>query len=82
MITQASSEHSICVAVRTGDDDFTAAADTAALLSYQEHHNGMIWHNVTDDFRLILEGSHTEMHWFYAGSQEAVNVSVGAFFFW
>ena len=70
------------VAVRTGDDDYTAAADTAALLSYQEHHNGMIWHNVTDDFRLIVEGSHTEMHWFYAGSQEAVNVSVGAFFFW
>jgi len=70
------------VAVRTGDDDFTAAADTAALLNYQDHHNGMIWHNVTDDFRLILEGSHTEMHWMYGGSQEAVNVSVGAFFFW
>ena len=70
------------VAVRTGDDDFTSAADTAANLNYQEHHNGLIWHNVTDDFRLILEGSHTEMHWFYAGSQEAVNVSVGAFFFW
>ena len=70
------------VAVRTGHDDFVAAAETDAILNYQEHHNGMIWHNVTDDFRLILEGSHTEMHWFYAGSQEAVNVSVGAFFFW
>jgi hypothetical protein len=70
------------VAVRTGDDDYNAAGDANARLNYQEHHNGMIWHNVTDDFRLILEGSHTEMHWFYGGSQEAVNVSVGAFFFW
>ena len=70
------------VAVKTGHDEHMAAIDTNARLSYQEHHNGMIWHNVTDDFRLILEGSHTEMHWMYAGSQEAVNVSVGAFFFW
>jgi len=80
--TNASYSYGQNVAVRTGDDDFLAAGDANARLSYQEHHNGMIWHNVTDDFRLILEGSVTEMHWYYAGSQDAVNVSVGAFFFW
>ena len=43
---------------------------------------GMLWHNVTDDFRLIAEGSYTESHWYMGGSQENVGVSVGAFFFW
>ena len=41
---------------------------------------GMIWHNVTDDFRLILEGLYSEAHWNQAGSQESIQVSVGAFF--
>ena len=53
-----------------------------ALQNYVESHIGMLWHNVTDDFRLIAEGSHTESHWYMAGSKENVGVSVGAFFFW
>ena len=24
---------------------------------------GMIWHNVTDDFRVIAEGVYSEAHW-------------------
>ena len=55
---------------------------TAALQNYVESHIGMLWHNVTDDFRLIAEGSYTEAHWYQGGSQENVGVSVGAFFFW
>ena len=41
---------------------------------------GMIWHNVTDDFRVIAEGVYSEAHWHGAGSQESSQVSVGAFF--
>ena len=55
---------------------------TAALQNYVESHIGMLWHNVTDDFRVIAEGSYTESHWYMGGSQENVGVSVGAFFFW
>ena len=42
---------------------------TNALQNYVESHIGMLWHNVTDDFRLIAEGSYTESHWYMAGSQ-------------
>ena len=55
---------------------------TDALSNYVESHMGMIWHNVTDDFRVIAEGVFSEMHWHGAGSQESTQVSVGAFFFW
>ena len=57
-------------------------ARTDAIQNYVESHMGMIWHNVTDDFRLILEGLYSEAHWQQAGSQESSQVSVGAFFFW
>ena len=53
-----------------------------ALPNYVESHMGMIWHNVTDDFRVIAEGVFSEMHWHGSGSQESTQVSVGAFFFW
>ena len=53
-----------------------------ALSNYVESHMGMIWHNVTDDFRVIAEGVFSEMHWHGSGSQESTQVSVGAFFFW
>ena len=58
------------------------AARVAALVNYQESHIGMIWHNITDDFRVIAEGGVNEVHWHGAGSQEQVYTSVGAFFFW
>jgi hypothetical protein len=57
-------------------------ARTDAIQNYVESHMGMIWHNVTDDFRVILEGLYSEAHWQQAGSQESSQVSVGAFFFW
>ena len=57
-------------------------ARTDAIQNYVESHMGMIWHNVTDDFRVIAEGVFSEMHWRGAGSQESTQVSVGAFFFW
>ena len=57
-------------------------ARTDAIQNYVESHMGMIWHNVTDDFRVIAEGVYSEAHWHGAGSQESSQVSVGAFFFW
>ena len=57
-------------------------ARTDAIQNYVESHMGMIWHNVTDDFRVIAEGVFSEQHWHGAGSQESTQVSVGAFFFW
>ena len=57
-------------------------ARTDAIQNYVESHMGMIWHNVTDDFRVIAEGVFSEAHWHGAGSQESTQVSVGAFFFW
>ena len=75
--------------VLTGEDwgdvnniDAGNTARTSALQNYVESHMGMIWHNVTEDFRVIAEGSYTEAHWYMGGSQESTNVSVGAFFFW
>ena len=39
-----------------------ATARTNAIQNYVESHMGMLWHNITDDFRLIAEGSYTEQH--------------------
>jgi hypothetical protein len=66
-------------------EDYTTASGnalTSALVNYQESHIGMVWHNVTDDFRIIAEGGVNEMHWYGGGSQEQMYTSVGAFFFW
>ena len=59
-----------------------ATARTDAIQNYVESHIGMIWHNITDDFRVIAEGLYSEQHWQGNGSQESSQVSVGAFFFW
>lgn len=46
-------------------------------------HSGMIWHNVTDNFRLIAEGGFAEKSWYLADdTQEDSFGGVGAFFFW
>jgi hypothetical protein len=46
-------------------------------------HSGMIWHNVTDNFRLVAEGGYTEKTWYLAlEEQEDSFGGVGAFFFW
>ena len=41
----------------------SGTARTDALQNYVESHMGMIWHNVTDDFRVIAEGVYSEAHW-------------------
>ena len=49
----------------------------------QTMHSGMIWHNVTDNFRLVAEGGYTEKTWYLADyEQEDSFGGVGAFFFW
>ena len=61
------------------------AADFNALgtMNGQIMHSGMIWHNVTDNFRLVAEGGYTEKSWYLADyEQEDSFGGVGAFFFW
>ena len=46
-------------------------------------HSAMIWHNVTDNFRLIAEGGYAEKSWYLADDdQEDSFGGIGAFFFW
>ena len=56
----------------------TATAETNG----QTLHSGMIWHNVTDNFRVIAEGGFTEHSFHMGGSLEDTFGGVGAFFFW
>ena len=42
----------------------------------------MIWHNVTDNFRLVAEGGYTEQSFHMGASMEDTYGGVGAFFFW
>ena len=63
---------------RTGND-----IQTRGVMNCQTMHSGMIWHNVTDNFRLVAEGGYTEKTWYLADSdQEDSFGGVGAFFFW
>jgi hypothetical protein len=63
---------------RTGSD-----MNNLGTMNYQTMHSGMIWHNVTDNFRLIAEGGYTEKAWYLADhDQEDTFGGVGAFFFW
>ena len=53
------------------------------VMNCQTMHSGMVWHNVTDNFRLIAEGGYTEKTWYLANTdQEDSFGGVGAFFFW
>ena len=64
--------------VKTGAD-----MNNLGTMNYQQMHSGMIWHNVTDNFRLVLEGGYTEKTWYLADTdQEDSFGGVGAFFFW
>ena len=63
---------------RTGND-----IQARGVMNCQTMHSGMIWHNVTDNFRLVAEGGYTEKTWYLADSdQEDSFGGVGAFFFW
>ncbi len=63
---------------KTGTD-----MNTTGVLNGQTMHSGMIWHNVTDNFRLVAEGGYTErMHYLADTEQEDSFGGVGAFFFW
>ena len=57
--------------------------DTTGTMNGQIMHSGMVWHNVTDNFRLVAEGGYTEKSWYLADTdQEDAFGGVGAFFFW
>ena len=61
---------------RTGSD-----MNNLGTMNYQTMHSGMIWHIVTDNFRLIAEGGYTEKAWYLADhDQEDAFGGVGAFF--
>ena len=63
---------------KTGSD-----MNTTGVMNYHIMHSGMIWHNVTDNFRLVAEGGYTEKAWYLADDdQEDSFGGVGAFFFW
>ena len=63
---------------KTGND-----MNTTGVMNYHIMHSGMIWHNVTDNFRLVAEGGYTEKAWYLADDdQEDSFGGVGAFFFW
>ena len=63
---------------KTGND-----MQAAGVMNNQNMHSGMIWHNVTDNFRVIAEGGYTEKTWYLADDdQEDTFGGVGAFFFW
>ena len=63
---------------RTGND-----IQARGVMNCQTMHSGMIWHNVTDNFRLIAEGGFTEKTWYLADSEQEDSFGgVGAFFFW
>ncbi len=63
---------------KTGTD-----MQTRGVMNCQTMHSGMVWHNVTDNFRLIAEGGYTEKTWYLADTdQEDSFGGVGAFFFW
>ena len=80
LVTTGQDKGEIMRATQTLGGGGTARTD--AIQNYVESHMGMIWHNVTDDFRLIAEGVYSTAHWHGLGSQDSSQVSVGAFFFW
>ena len=63
---------------KTGSDMNTTGTPNANIM-----HSGMIWHNVTDNFRLVAEGGYAEKSWYLADdNQEDSFGGIGAFFFW
>ena len=63
---------------RTGND-----IQARGVMNCQTMHSGMIWHNVTDNFRLVAEGGYTEKTWYLADDEQEDSFGgVGAFFFW
>ena len=57
--------------------------NTTGVMNGQTMHSGMIWHNVTDNFRLVAEGGYTEKTWYLADEEQEDSFGgVGAFFFW
>ena len=63
---------------KTGSDMNTTGTPNANTM-----HSGMIWHNVTDNFRLVAEGGYAEKSWYLADDEQEDSFGgVGAFFFW
>ena len=57
-------------------------SQATGIMNCQTMHSGMIWHNVTDNFRLVAEGGFTEKTWYLALEEQYSFGGVGAFFFW
>ena len=63
---------------RTGND-----MNNLGVMNHHIMHSGMIWHNVTDNFRLVAEGGFTEKAWYLADDEQEDSFGGGgAFFFW
>ncbi len=63
---------------KTGSDMNTTGTPNGNIM-----HSGMIWHNVTDNFRLVAEGGYAEKSWYLADDEQEDSFGgVGAFFFW
>ena len=63
---------------KTGND-----MNNLGTMNGQTMHSGMIWHNVTANFRLVAEGGYTMKSWYLADEdQDDTFGGVGAFFFW
>ena len=57
--------------------------NTTGVMNGQTMHSGMVWHNITDNFRVVAEGGYTEKTWYLGDyEQEDSFGGVGAFFFW
>jgi hypothetical protein len=58
-------------------------SQATGIMNCQTMHSGMVWHNVTDNFRLVAEGGFTEKTWYLADTEQEDSFGgVGAFFFW
>ena len=63
---------------KTGND-----LNNPGTMNHHIMHSGMIWHNVTDNFRLVAEGGYAEKAWYLADDEQEDSFGgVGAFFFW
>ena len=57
--------------------------NTTGVMNGQTMHSGMVWHNITDNFRVIAEGGYTEKTWYLGDNEQEDSFGgVGAFFFW
>jgi hypothetical protein len=57
-------------------------AKSIAQIDSQSLYDGMIWHDINPNLRVVAEYGHQQVDWFDDASQDDDIFSVGAFFFW